>query len=71
MRAGRIATAERVRASGVGVLAEEMLPRLLSPENFADKSFAGTVREMILRQPAEGMIASLSDARSRGQHGDL
>ena len=40
-RAGRTATADRVRERGVTVLAEEMMPRLLSPENLGDEQIAG------------------------------
>ncbi len=40
-RAGRTATIERVRQRGVEVLAEEMMPRLLSHENLADEQLAG------------------------------
>ena len=64
-RAGRTATAERVRERGVSVLAEEMMPRLLSPENLGNEQIAGRLREIILRQPAEGMIGALTAMRDR------
>lgn len=64
-RSVRTATAERVRERGVSVLVDEMLPRLLSPENLQDEGIVGRVREIILRQPAEGMIGALSAMRDR------
>lgn len=64
-RAGRTATIERVRERGVEVLAEEMLPRMLSPENLSDERIAGRVREIVLRQPAEGMTGALAALRER------
>jgi pimeloyl-ACP methyl ester carboxylesterase len=64
-RAGRNATADRVRKRGVIVLAEEMLPRLLSTENQHDERLADRLREIILRQPAEGMIGALTAMRGR------
>jgi 3-oxoadipate enol-lactonase len=64
-RDGRTATIERVRTKGVVVLADEMLPKLLTPASLSDKAIAGLVREMVLRQAPEGMIASLEAMRER------
>jgi 3-oxoadipate enol-lactonase len=63
--AGRSATIERVRERGVVVLEEEMMPRLLSTENQANEELAGRVREIVLRQPAEGMMNALAAMRDR------
>ncbi len=65
VRDGRTATIERVRERGVQVLAEEMLPRMLTPENLAAERLVGAVREIMLRQPAAGMIAALAAMRER------
>jgi 3-oxoadipate enol-lactonase len=62
---GRTATIARVRERGVSVLVEEMMPRLLSPENQRNDRLTGALQEIILRQPAEGMIASLAAMRDR------
>lgn len=64
-RAARDATIQRIRERGVSILAEEMLPRLLAPENLRNEQIAGAVRDIILRQSAEGMIASLAAMRDR------
>lgn len=64
-RAKRNETIDRVAQSGVRVLAEDMMPRLLSAENQQDERLAGTLREMILRQPAQGMIGALGAMRDR------
>ncbi len=64
-RAGREATIAKVRAGGVEILAEEMLPRLLSPGNRGNVQLVDRLRQMILRQRADGMISSLSAMRDR------
>ncbi len=64
-RSNREATIGRVRERGVAALTEDMMPKLLSPENLNDAQVAGRVREMILRQPAEGMMTALAAMRDR------
>ena len=68
VRDGRTATIERVHERGVEVLAEEMLPRMLTPENLAAERLVGAVREIMLRQPAAGHDCSPGcDARASGR----
>lgn len=64
-RANRTQTIDRVAQRGVGVLADEMMPRLLSAEHLDDERFAGALREIIARQPAQGMIGALGAMRDR------
>ena len=64
-RAARDATIARVRERGVGILAEEMAPRLLASENQGETEVARTLRAMIERQPVEGMAAALLAMRDR------
>ena len=63
--AGRTATAERVRERGVDVLVDDLMPRLLSADNLQDQALVARIREIILRQPAEGMIAASIAMRDR------
>lgn len=64
-KAARDATIERIRESGVAILADEMLPRLLAPENQGDTEVARTLRAMIEQQPVEGMAGALAAMRDR------
>ncbi|MCU0509302.1 MAG: alpha/beta fold hydrolase [Anaerolineae bacterium] len=70
-KAAREATIGRIRERGVAVLAEEMLPRLLAPENQGKTEIERAVREMILRQPVEGMAGALEAMRDRADATDL
>lgn len=56
-RAGRAATAEKVRAQGVGVVADAMLPKMLTPR--APPRLVEEVREMMLAQKPEGVTHAL------------
>lgn len=64
-KAGRDASIGRVRERGVGILAEEMMPRLLAPQHQGDTEIARALDAMIRRQPAEGMIGALQALRDR------
>lgn len=64
-KAARDATIKRIRERGVGILADEMLPRLLAPENQGDSQVAQTLRTMIECQPVEGMAGALVAMRDR------
>lgn len=64
-KANRDAAAAKVRAAGVGAVADDMLPRLLAPVNLGDAHIAGPVRTMMARQPAEGVIGALAGLRDR------
>jgi len=64
-RAKRNVAAGQVREIGVRVLADDMLPRLLAAHNQGNERIAGPLYEMILRQPAEGMIGALGAMRDR------
>ncbi len=55
--ADRLRLAEKVREVGVGSLAEEMPARLLSPS--AEPGMFVELREIIERQPAEGVASAL------------
>ena len=59
-KAGRYATVEQVAAHGVSVVADSMAPKLTAnPEQVA------LLREMILRQPAAGVIGALKAMAER------
>jgi pimeloyl-ACP methyl ester carboxylesterase len=59
--AGRKKTAERVLAEGPQVVAEAMLPKLFAPPaaNAREKEWVTQTREVILRNPPEGIAAAL------------
>lgn len=61
----RDATIARIGERGVGILADEMLPRLLAPANQSDTEVARALRTMIERQPVEGMAGALVAMRDR------
>ena len=56
-RAGRARTAESVRASGAGVVADAMLPKMLTPN--APQALREEVRAMMLAQRPEGLTQAL------------
>ena len=64
-KAGRDATIGRVQREGVAILASDMMPRLLAPQNLGDTPAANTLRGIILRQPAAGMAGALAAMRDR------
>jgi pimeloyl-ACP methyl ester carboxylesterase len=64
-RMSRTEMMDRVAQGGSGILVDELLPRLLSPENLTDERITGPLREVILRQPAQGMIGALGAMRDR------
>lgn len=56
-RKGRAETAAKVRAQGVGVVAESMLPKMLTAR--APPAMVEPVRAMMMRTPAEGAALAL------------
>jgi pimeloyl-ACP methyl ester carboxylesterase len=62
-RAGRAKTAEAVRANGVQVVADAMMPKMLTPD--APRALQDEVRAMMLSQPAEGVMNALLAMGSR------
>jgi pimeloyl-ACP methyl ester carboxylesterase len=64
-KAARDATIARIRERGVGILADEMLPRLLAPAPQVDAKIGSALRTMIERQPVEGMVGALAAMRDR------
>ncbi len=65
-KAGRYATAEQVAAQGVQVVAESMAPKLT-----ANPDQVQAIRELILRQPAAGVIGALKAMAERPDSSDL
>jgi 3-oxoadipate enol-lactonase len=65
-KAGRYATAEQVAAQGVAVVAEAMAPKLSVNPNLVP-----TIRELILRQPAAGVIGALKAMAERPDSTEL
>lgn len=62
-KAGRVATAERVRREGARVLAESMLPKMLTSSAPAD--LRARVERMMLAAPPEGAAQALLGIRER------
>lgn len=62
-RAGRMATIEKMKVGGVQVLADAMLPKMLTTA--APAPLVEEVRQMILAQPAEGATLALAAMASR------
>lgn len=62
-RAGRAATATKVRAEGMQVLVDAMLPKLLTPS--APDALRAEVRDMILSQRPEGAALALAAMGAR------
>lgn len=65
-KAGRYSTAEQVAAQGVSVVADAMAPKLT-----ANLEQVPIIRELILRQPAAGVIGSLKAMAERPDSTDL
>lgn len=65
-KAGRYATAEQVAAQGVGVVADGMAPKLS-----ANPDLVPAIRELILRQPAAGVIGALKAMAERPDSTEL
>ncbi len=64
-KASRDVAAGRVRETGPHVLVDEMMPRLLAPQNLADEKITAPLREMILSQPIAGLTGALRALRDR------
>ena len=64
-KASRDVTAGRVREAGPRVLVDEMMPKLLAPQNLADERITAPLREMILSQPIAGLTGALRALRDR------
>jgi 3-oxoadipate enol-lactonase len=64
-RGGRDAAITRVQQIGAAAYADEMLPRLLAPDNLADMRIAGVARKMMAEQPVEGILGALGGLRDR------
>lgn len=62
-RAGRAKTADNVRAGGVGVVADAMLPKMLTAD--APQRLKDEVRDMMLSQKPEGVTQALLAMGSR------
>ncbi|HUR69367.1 MAG TPA: alpha/beta fold hydrolase [Candidatus Thermoplasmatota archaeon] len=56
-RAGRVKTADAVRAQGAQVVADAMVPKMLTAG--APERLHAEVRDMMLAQPIEGIVAAL------------
>ncbi|MBI5305184.1 MAG: alpha/beta fold hydrolase [Chloroflexi bacterium] len=55
-----------VREQGAGALAERLLPKLLMPQTLATNvELTNATREMLARQPVEGIVAALGALRDR------
>jgi pimeloyl-ACP methyl ester carboxylesterase len=54
-----------VREIGVGLLVDEMMPRLLAPQSLADEQIVAPLRGMIRDQPFDGVIGALGALRDR------
>ena len=65
-KAGRYASADQVAAQGVVVVADAMAPKLT-----ANPGQVPAIRELILRQPAAGVIGSLKAMAERPDSTDL
>jgi pimeloyl-ACP methyl ester carboxylesterase len=69
-RADRAALAERVRREGVAAAAEAMLPRLLGATSHSERpDLVARVREIILANPAQGVIDGLAGLAARADSG--
>ena len=64
-RAGRDVASARVQQAGAAAYADEMLPRLLGPNSFANARIAGIARRMMAEQPVAGIVGSLGGLRDR------
>lgn len=71
-RITRYATAQRIIDQGMHILAEELLPKLLSPKTFAEHSdVVDKVRQMIVRTKPEGAAAALRGRAERRDYTPL
>ncbi|MBI4787883.1 MAG: alpha/beta fold hydrolase [Chloroflexi bacterium] len=62
----RDANAALARDQGVGAVAERLLPKLLAPKTFESRpEVAKGARELMARQPVEGVVAQLMALRDR------
>lgn len=65
-REGRDKMAERARKEGVAVIADEMLPMLLAPENYEnDPELVAYVRDMMESTTIRGMVGALRAMKER------
>lgn len=64
-RSGRDAALARVQQAGAAAYADEMLPRLLGPDSFANAKMARIVRRMMAEQPVAGIVGALGGLRDR------
>lgn len=64
-KANRDVTAGRVQETGPRMLVDDMMPKLLAPQNLADERIAAPLREMILGQPIAGLTGALQALRDR------
>jgi pimeloyl-ACP methyl ester carboxylesterase len=65
VRKGRLATAEKVAASGAGVVADAMIPKLFAPGTSADSALAQSVRQIILSTSPTGIRGTLHGMAAR------
>ena len=65
-RAGRDRMAERAKEEGVAIVADDMLGKILAPQNFeADEELANYVREMMESTSLNGMVGALAAMKER------
>jgi pimeloyl-ACP methyl ester carboxylesterase len=64
-RANRDAAAARVQEIGPAAYAEEMLPRLLAPVNMENPRVKNRALEIMIAQPAAGLVGALRGMRDR------
>lgn len=64
-KASRDVTAARVREAGPRMLVDEMMPKLIAPQNLAGERITAPLREMILGQPVAGLTGALRALRDR------
>lgn len=62
-RAGRMATIDKVKANGMQVVVDAMLPKMLTPA--APPALVDEVRAMMLAQPPAGAVGALAAMASR------
>lgn len=65
-REARDKMAERARKEGVAVIADEMLPKILAPENYEnDRELVAYVRDMMESTTIRGMVGALRAMKER------
>ena len=63
---GRDENAALARDKGAGAIADKMLPKMLTPKTLESRPEVGkAVRELMARQPVEGVVAELMALRDR------